>query len=63
LASSVGDLAMVPPGSSRPVVAPRETPMAEEPIPGVWEAPTQVMLGADGASIGTTSVEVDGAAP
>jgi hypothetical protein len=57
LASSVGDLAMVPPGS------PRETPMAEGPTLGVWEAPTQVMLGADGASIGTTSVEVDGAAP
>jgi hypothetical protein len=62
-AASMADLAMVPPGLPWPVVAPQETPEVEEPTPGVWEAPMQVMLGADGALLCTASVEVNGAAP
>jgi hypothetical protein len=56
-AASTGDLAMVPSCS------PRETPVLLESTPEALEAPVQEMLGADGASLGTFSVKVDGANP
>jgi hypothetical protein len=56
----MGDLAMVPPGSPRSVVAPRETLTPDEPTPEAREAPVQEMPGVDSASLGATSVEVDG---
>jgi hypothetical protein len=59
----VGDLAMVLLGYPRPVVAPWETPAPEEPSPESQEAPVLEMPGADGASLGAASVEVDGASP
>jgi hypothetical protein len=60
---SVGDLAMVPPDSPRSVVALQETLAPEEPTPEAWEAPVQEMPGADGASLGAASIEVDGTGP
>jgi hypothetical protein len=59
----VGDLAMVLLGYPRPVVAPWETPAPEEPSLESQEAPVLEMPGADGASLGAASVEVDGASP
>jgi hypothetical protein len=52
-----------PPGSPRPVVVPWEPPAPEEPTLEVWEAPVQEILGVDGASLGVTSIEVDGVGP
>jgi hypothetical protein len=54
----VGDLALVSSGSPRPMEVPRETPAPKEPISEVREAP-----GAEGASVGIVSVEVDDVGP
>jgi hypothetical protein len=62
-AVSMGDLAMVHLGSLRPVVASWETPVPEELMPKAWKALVQEMSGAHGASLGATSVEVDGVGP
>jgi hypothetical protein len=50
-------------GSGGAVVALRETLAPEEPTPEAWEAPVQEMPGADGASLGAASIEVDGTGP
>jgi hypothetical protein len=60
LAVSMADVAMVPLSLQRPVVSSRETSVSEE---STREALVQEMLGADNASLGTISVEVDGASP
>jgi hypothetical protein len=59
-AVSMSDLAMVPTGSSPPVVVPQETPALEEPT---LEALAQEMSSADATSLGAASVEVDGVGP
>jgi hypothetical protein len=54
---------MVAQGLPRLAVAPVESPTLVEPMSGAREEPAPVIPGADGASQGTASVEVDGAGP
>jgi hypothetical protein len=55
--------AMVPPRSPQTLVASRETLAMKEPTPEAREEPVQEMPGANGASLGAASVEVDGTGP
>jgi hypothetical protein len=56
--TNMGDLALVSSSSPQMVVVPWETLVPEEPTPNAREA-----LSADGAPLGPTSVNMDGASP
>jgi hypothetical protein len=59
----MGYLVEVALGSPRPVVAPVESSVSEEPTSEAQEASVWEMPGADGVSQGTARVEVDGVGP
>jgi hypothetical protein len=63
LAASASDLVMVAQGLPRLAVAPVESPTLVEPMSRAREEPAPVIPGADGASQGTASIEVDGVGP
>jgi hypothetical protein len=62
-ATNTDDLAVIALGPLWLVVAPVQSLTLEEPTSEEGEVPVLVMPGADGASQGTTSVEMDGAGP
>jgi hypothetical protein len=62
-AANTDDLAVIASGPLRLVVALVQSLTLEEPTSEEGEVPVLVMPGADGASQGTTSVEMDGAGP
>jgi hypothetical protein len=62
-AANTDDLAVIASGPLRLVVALVQSLTLEEPTSEEGEVPVLVMPGADGASQGTTIVEMDGAGP